>query len=218
LIGIGKPWRAIRTPKWLEELAALVESGSVGRIHFIPAERCVGLRPSLRIDFAFRETAFLRGVAPNSACDGKIHAAKDESYRGDTKREIVPSRRTDGSQGLDRAPARRPRAPRPPNFARFGMIRIGRFSITKTERLRSANLLQTPRGPMCKLRQRGLECGGQGPRAIDPLLQPLPFAAIAEAVPYRRAAPRRPGRAFRLNSNSEPYPAHAPYGRGQLTS
>jgi hypothetical protein len=45
------------------------------------------------------------------------------------------------------------------------------------ERLRSANLLQTPRGPMCKLRQRGQEYGGPGSRGIDPSLQP--FAAIA---------------------------------------
>jgi hypothetical protein len=49
-------------------------------------------------------------------------------------------------------------------------------SITKIERPRSANQLQTPRGRMCKLRQRGREYGGRpaGSRGIDPSLQPLP--------------------------------------------
>src|SRR5258708_21535297 len=48
--------------------------------------------------------------------------------------------------------------------------------ITKTERPRSANLLQMPRGLMCKLRQRGRDYGGPaGSRGIDPSLQPLPF-------------------------------------------
>jgi hypothetical protein len=32
-------------------------------MHLIPAERCVGPLPSFRINFAFRETASLRGVA-----------------------------------------------------------------------------------------------------------------------------------------------------------
>jgi hypothetical protein len=84
-----------------------------------------------------------------------------------------------------------------------------RRSITKTERLRSANLLQTPRGPMCKPRQCGQEYGGPaGRRGIDPSLQPLPFAAIAGAVPYGRAAARRLGHALRLNPNSgRVYPA-----------
>ena len=44
-------------------------------------------------------------------------------------------------------------------------------SITKTERRRSANLLQMPRGLMCKLRQGGRRCGGPHPagsRRIDP--------------------------------------------------
>ena len=51
--------------------------------------------------------------------------------------------------------------------------RMGRFSITKTERPRSANLLQMPRGLMCKLRQRGRDYGGPaGSRGIDPSLQP----------------------------------------------
>jgi hypothetical protein len=88
---------------------------------------------------------------------------------------------------------------------RSGIVKVsrtGRPSITETERLRSANLLQTPRGPLCKLRQRGREYGGPaGSRGIDPSLQPLPFAAIAGAVLYGRAASRRPGRAFRLNPN-----------------
>ena len=46
-------------------------------------------------------------------------------------------------------------------------------SITKTERRRSANLLQTPRGLMCKLRQRGRGYAGRpaGSRGIDPSLQ-----------------------------------------------
>src|SRR5258705_2158616 len=35
-----------------------------------------------------------------------------------------------------------------------------RLSITKTERPRSANLLQMPRGPMCKLTQRARGYGG----------------------------------------------------------
>jgi hypothetical protein len=65
----------------------------------------------------------------------------------------------------------------------------GRPSITKTERPRSANLLQMPRGQMCKLRQRGRDYGGRaGSRGIDPSLQPLPFAAIAGAALYRRSA------------------------------
>jgi hypothetical protein len=82
--------------------------------------------------------------------------------------------------------------------------RTGRPSITETERLRSANLLQTPRGPLCKLRQRGREYGGPaGSRGIGPSLQPTPFAAIAGAVLYGRAAPDS-GRGPRLNPNSGP--------------
>ena len=56
--------------------------------------------------------------------------------------------------------------------------RPGRLSITKTERPRSANLLQMPRGLMCKLRQRGRDYGGHRPAGspgIDPSLQPLPL-------------------------------------------
>jgi hypothetical protein len=74
-----------------------------------------------------------------------------------------------------------------------GIVKVSRTdrpSITETERLQSANLLQTPRGPPCKLRRRGREYGGPaGSRGIDPSLQPLPFAAIAGAVLYGRAAP-----------------------------
>jgi hypothetical protein len=50
-------------------------------------------------------------------------------------------------------------------------------SITKTERCRSANLLQMTRGLMCKLRQRAQGYGGRRPagsRRIDPSLQPPP--------------------------------------------
>ena len=52
-------------------------------------------------------------------------------------------------------------------------------SITKTERRRSANLLQTPRGLMCKLRQRGQGYGDRpaGSRGIDPSFQPPPAVA-----------------------------------------
>src|SRR5712672_1477890 len=51
-------------------------------------------------------------------------------------------------------------------------------SITKTERRRSANLQQMPRGLMCKLRQRG-RCYGSpaASRGIDPSLQPPPWRA-----------------------------------------
>jgi hypothetical protein len=38
--------------------AALVEPGSVGPMHLIPAERCVGPLPSLRMDFAFPGNRF----------------------------------------------------------------------------------------------------------------------------------------------------------------
>jgi hypothetical protein len=49
-------------------------------------------------------------------------------------------------------------------------------SITKTERPRSANLRQMPRGLVCKLRQRGRDYGGRaGSVGIDPSLQPLPI-------------------------------------------
>ena len=50
-----------------------------------------------------------------------------------------------------------------------------RPSITKTERLRSTNLLQMPRDLMCKLRPRGQGYEGRRPagsRGIDPSLQP----------------------------------------------
>jgi hypothetical protein len=57
---------------------------------------------------------------------------------------------------------------------------------------------------MCKLRQRGQEYGGPGSREIDPSLQPLPFAAIAGAVLYGRAAksgrPLIPDSSIRLAS------------------
>jgi hypothetical protein len=54
--------------------------------------------------------------------------------------------------------------------------RTGKLSIRKTERPRSANLLQMPRGLMCKLRQRGRDCGGPaGSRGIVASLQPLPL-------------------------------------------
>jgi hypothetical protein len=54
----------------------------------------------------------------------------------------------------------------------------GRASITKTERPRAANLLQMPRGLMCKLRRRGRDYGGRaGSREIDPSLQPLPICS-----------------------------------------
>jgi hypothetical protein len=47
----------------------------------------------------------------------------------------------------------------------------------KTERPRSANLLQMPRGLMCKLRQRGRDYRGPaGSRGIDPSLQPFPLS------------------------------------------
>src|ERR1700722_3585031 len=58
----------------------------------------------------------------------------------------------------------------------------GRSSITKTERPRSANLLQMSRGLMCKLRLRGRDYGGPGPaasRGIDPSLQPVPAVAAS---------------------------------------
>ena len=63
---------------------------------------------------------------------------------------------------------------------------------------------------MCKLRQRGREYAGpaESSRGIDPSLQPLPYAAIADAVLDGQAASRRPSHAFRLNPNSGPvYPA-----------
>ena len=51
-------------------------------------------------------------------------------------------------------------------------------SITKTERPRSANLLQMPKGLMCKLRQRGRDFRGRaGSRGIDPSLQPPPICS-----------------------------------------
>ena len=61
-------------------------------------------------------------------------------------------------------------------------------SITKTERPRSANLLQMPRGLMCKLRQRGRDYGGPaGSRGIDPSLQPSPLSSnLLGAVLYGR--------------------------------
>jgi hypothetical protein len=53
----------------------------------------------------------------------------------------------------------------------------GQPSITKTERLQSANLPQMPRGLVYKLRQPGRGYGGPdlaGSRGIDPSLQPSP--------------------------------------------
>ena len=61
-------------------------------------------------------------------------------------------------------------------------------SITKTERCRSANLLQMTRGLMCKLRQRGQGYGGRRPagsRRIDPSLQPPP----SRTAPRKRLTP-----------------------------
>jgi hypothetical protein len=67
-------------------------------------------------------------------------------------------------------------------------------SITKTERRRSANLLQMPRGLMCKLRQRGRSYGGPvGSRGIDPSLRPPPAVAANPlreiGNPCRRPSP-----------------------------
>ena len=52
-------------------------------------------------------------------------------------------------------------------------------SITNTERCQSANLLQMPKGLMCKLRQRGQGYAGRpaGSRGFDPSLQPPPAVA-----------------------------------------
>jgi hypothetical protein len=62
---------------------------------------------------------------------------------------------------------------------RSGIVKsvAGTPAITKTERLRSASLLQTPRGLMCKLRQCGREYAGpaESSRGIDPSSQPLPL-------------------------------------------
>jgi hypothetical protein len=70
--------------------------------------------------------------------------------------------------------------------------RTGRPSITKTERPRSANLLQMPRGLMCKLRQRGRDYGGPaGSRRIDPSLQPLPPSQQLLGPPFMDG--RHPG-------------------------
>lgn len=69
--------------------------------------------------------------------------------------------------------------------------------ITKTERPRSANLLQMPRGLMCKLRQCGREYGGPaGSRGIDPSLQPLPLRSNCWGRPFWTGG--------RLNPNSSP--------------
>ena len=85
--------------------------------------------------------------------------------------------------------------------SRAKIDRTGEPSITETEKPRSANLLQMPRGLMCKLRQRGRDYGGRaGFRGIDPSLQPLPFAAIAGAAVYGQAASTTPS----LNPNSDP--------------
>jgi hypothetical protein len=60
----------------------------------------------------------------------------------------------------------------------------GRPSITKTERPRSADLLQMPRGLMRKLRQRGRGYGGpEGSRGIDPSLQPPPLRTNCWGLP-----------------------------------
>src|SRR5882757_3231287 len=60
-------------------------------------------------------------------------------------------------------------------YSRCNADAARRPSITKTERPRSANLLQMPRGLMCKLRQRGRNYGGPaGSRGIDPSMQPPP--------------------------------------------
>jgi hypothetical protein len=100
-----------------------------------------------------------------------------------------------GHSGLWRVISRGPGAPK-------NVDRTGRPSITKTETLRSANPPQMPKGLMCKLGQHGREYGvrdlvGSIRHAAAP-----PFAAIAGAVLYGRAASRRPGQTFRLNHNS----------------
>jgi hypothetical protein len=56
------------------EPAALVEPGSVGPMHLIPAERCVGPLPSLEMLFAFRGTTSLHDAALHLA--GKQIVAK----------------------------------------------------------------------------------------------------------------------------------------------
>ena len=63
----------------------------------------------------------------------------------------------------------------PGTVPRAAAGRVGAPSITKTERRRSASLLQMPTGLTCKLRPRGRGCGGPaGSRGIDPSLQPPP--------------------------------------------
>jgi hypothetical protein len=59
--------------------------------------------------------------------------------------------------------------------------------LRKQKRPRSANLLQMPRGLMCKRRQRGRGYGGPGPegsRGIDPSFAAAPLRAVA-ASPLR---------------------------------
>src|ERR1700733_8067396 len=49
---------------------------------------------------------------PYSACDGEIHAARDEPHCRDTQRQPArrqTDRRQDGGEGLDRTPTRRAR-------------------------------------------------------------------------------------------------------------
>src|SRR5258707_3436403 len=78
-------------------------------------------------------------------------------------------------------------------------------SITRTERPRSTNLLQMPRGLMCKLRQCGRDYGGPaGPRGIDPSLQPCSRRSnCLGGPPYGRAGPsRRPSHVLKINHNS----------------
>jgi hypothetical protein len=90
---------------------------------------------------------------------------------------------------------------------RLTLVSTGRPSITRTERPRSANLLQMPRVLMCKLRRRGRDYEGHrhtGYPGIDPSLQPLPLRSNCWAAIYGRAAIPRPGHAFNLTANTGP--------------
>ena len=65
--------------------------------------------------------------------------------------------------------------------------------ITKTERPRSANLLQMPRGLMCKLIQRGQEYGGlAGYRGIDPTFAAAPLRSNCWGRPLWTGRASRP--------------------------
>jgi hypothetical protein len=59
-----------------------------------------------------REKTNAAAAKPYSACDGEIHAARDESHCRDTQRQPArrqTDRRQDGGEGLDRTPTRRAR-------------------------------------------------------------------------------------------------------------